>query len=250
MSIPFTIIVPGYFNHILGVLGLLLLWKLHQIQVKTGRIEAVDFWARSGIRMFIHVTPGDLKACPSCQEANGKVFSPANVGKKKFSPLSRPCTNTEGCRCLLVGLYGGWPDAQRLLLRLKAKPTSVQLSDEELKKLLGGSWERYSGAAGDRIPVHLLEAMLLESKDPEAAIFRYRFVEENARRDRDFPFVVHSFIRQSELLERVGRLQEAMASVDRFLKIYDGKRRALNLPIDGSYSAMSNRKKRLRTVLK
>jgi len=92
--------------------------------------------------------------------------------------------------------------------------------------------------------------MLLESKDPEAAIFRYRFVEENARRDRDFPFVVHSFIRQSELLERVGRLQEAMASVDRFLKIYDGKRRALNLPIDGSYSAMSNRKKRLRTVLK
>ncbi|TLY15731.1 MAG: hypothetical protein E6K67_10115, partial [Nitrospirae bacterium] len=80
MSIPFTIVVPEYFNHILGVLGLLLLWKLHQIQVKTGRIEAVDFWARSGIRMFIHVTPGDQKACPSCQEANGKVFSPANVG--------------------------------------------------------------------------------------------------------------------------------------------------------------------------
>ena len=250
MSIPFTIVVPDYFNHILAVLGLLLLWKLHQIQVKTGRIEAVDFWARSGIRMFIHVTPGDLKACPSCQEANGMVFSPARVGKKKFSPLGQPCTNPQGCRCLLVGLYGGWPDAQRLLLRLNGKPKSVQLSDEELKKLLGGSWERYSGAAGDRIPVHLLEAMRLESKDPEAAIFRYRFVEENARRDRDFPFVVHSFMRRSELLESVGRAQDALASVEQFLKIYDGKRKTLHLPIDGSYSAMSARGTRLRTALK
>jgi hypothetical protein len=48
----------------------------------------------------------------------------------------------------------------------------------------------------------------------------------------------------------MGRVQEALASVEQFLKIYDGKRKALNLPIDGSYSAMSNRKKRLRTVIK
>ena len=250
MTLPFTIVVPEYFNHILGILGLLLLWKLHEIQVHMGRIEAVDFWDRSGIRMFVHVTPSDHKACPACEEASGKVFLPRTVAKKNFKPLNRPCANSEGCRCLLVGLYGGWPDAQRVLMTLKGKSGGVQLSAEELKKMLGGPWERYAGAAGDRIPVHLLEAMVLESKDPEAAIFRYRFVEENARRDRDFPFVVHSYMRQSDLLERGGRLQEALATVEQFLKIYDAKRKALNLPIDGSYSAMSNRKTHLRAVLK
>jgi hypothetical protein len=243
-----TIILPSYFNHIIAVLGLLLVWKLHALQVRMGRIQAVDFWARSGIRMFIHITPSDVKACPACVEASGRVFHPSSVGKKKFQPLSKPCTSPGTCRCLLVGLYGGWPDAQGLLARL-ANTKMLHLSFEDLKHLLRGPWEKYAGASGDRIPVHLLEAMQMEASDPEGAIFRYRFVQENARRERDFPFVVHSFMRQSDLLEAAGRRREAMAVIDEFLKVYQAKKKPLDFASDHSYNAMSERKALLLAAL-
>jgi hypothetical protein len=244
-----TIIVPSYFNHIMAVLGLLLVWKLHALQVRVGRIQAVDFWARSGIRMFIHITPTDTKSCPACVEASGMVFHPSAVGKKNFKPLSKPCTSPSACRCLLVGLYGGWPDAQGLLARL-GKSKMLQISGEDLTRLLGGPWERYPGASGDRIPVHLLEAMQMEASDPEGAIFRYRFIQENAKRERDFPFVVHSFIRQTDLLETAGRRREALAVVDQFLKVYQSKKKTLNLASDNSYNAMSKRKASLLAALR
>jgi len=169
--------------------------------------------------------------------------------KKKFKPLSKPCTSPGGCRCLLIGLYGGWPDAQDLLARL-AKSKMLQLSGEDLKQLLGGPWERHHGASGDRIPVHLLEAMQMETSDPEGAIFRYRFVQENARRERDFSFVVHSFMRESDLLEAAGRRSEALAVVEQFLKVYQSKKKALNLASDNSYNAMSKRKASLLAALR
>ncbi len=45
-----TIIIPTYFNPIMGVLGLLLVWKLYDLQVRMGRVHAVNFWAPSRIR--------------------------------------------------------------------------------------------------------------------------------------------------------------------------------------------------------
>jgi hypothetical protein len=244
-----TIIIPDYFNHILAILGLLLVWKLHTLQVRMGRIQAVDFWARNGTRMFIHITPTDVKACPACVEASGRVFHPSAVGKKKFKALSKPCRNPSACRCLLIGFYGGWPDAQALLARL-AQSKMLELSDDDLKRLLAGPWERHPGASGDRIPVHLLEAMQMETSDPEGAIFRYRFVQENARRERDFPFVVHSFMRQSDLLETAGRRREALAVVDQFLKVYQSKKKTLTLASDNSYNTMSKRKMSLLAALR
>jgi hypothetical protein len=250
MTVPFTIVVPDYFNHLLAILGLLLVWKLHAIQVEVGRIEAVDFWDRSGIRLFIHVTPSDPQACPACQEANGLTLLPRIVAKKKFKALRQPCTNPNGCRCLLVGLYGGWPDAQRVLGRLRTHSGRLQLSSVELTQLLGGPWERYAGAAADRIPVHLLEAMLAEGKDPEAAIFRYRFVEEQAKRERDFPFVVHSFKRESDLLQKSGRLKEALDAVERFFRTYDAKKLSTNLSSESDLTTMTQRRTHLMQVLK
>lgn len=42
--------VPEYFPYLLGILGLLLIWELHQIQVTAGRINASNFWDLSGIQ--------------------------------------------------------------------------------------------------------------------------------------------------------------------------------------------------------
>ena len=249
MILPVTIIVPAYFNELLAVFGLLLAWKLHEIRVQAGLIHAVDFWDRSGIRMFVHVTPSDHTACPACQEANGTVFLPTLVRKTKFKALSKPCTNPSGCRCLLVGLYGGWPDAQRLVNRVRVRPRMVRLSSSELTTILSGPWERYAGSAADRIPIHLLEAMLIEGKDPEAASFRYRFVESNAKRDQDFSYVLHAFVRQSEMLERQGRLKEALDVVDRFFQVYETKRKTINLASDSNFIVMSNRKAQLKKVV-
>ena len=50
-----TVIIPSYFYPIMGVLGLLLIWKLHEIQVRMGRIQAVNFWARAGTRRRVVV---------------------------------------------------------------------------------------------------------------------------------------------------------------------------------------------------
>ena len=49
--------------YLLAILGLLALWGFHEMQVRAGRIQAVDFWDRSGIRMFIHITPKDGHIC-------------------------------------------------------------------------------------------------------------------------------------------------------------------------------------------
>jgi len=100
------ITIPDILPYLLAILGLLLLWQLHNMQVQAGHIKTVDSWDRSGIRLFLHVTPEDSHACVACREANGMAFLPAVVASHKFRPLAKTCTNPGGCRCLLVGLYG------------------------------------------------------------------------------------------------------------------------------------------------
>ena len=110
--------LPDTYPYLMGVLGLTLIWKFHDLQVKHGRIKAVDVWKRSGIRMFVHVTPNDANACPHCREADGLAFLPAVVASKKFTALGEPCANPTGCRCLLVGLYGAWKEAVAVQVQL------------------------------------------------------------------------------------------------------------------------------------
>ena len=236
--------------YLLGILGLLALWVFHEMQVRAGRIQAVDFWDRSGIRMFIHITPKDGNICPVCLEANGKAFLPIVAAKKKFTPLHGACSSPSGCRCLLVGLYGGWPEARRLLEQLKAKPTAkgLQLSEKELDSLLGGQWAQGISGSVDRISVHVLEAMRDEGSNPETAIQRYRFVAENSKSDRDLKFVVPAFLRLADLLERAGRHEEALRVVDPFLKTFSEKNKGRHGPTDEQLALMSLRKTRLMTA--
>ena len=66
---PASLVIPDIMPYLLGVLGLLLVWQFYKLQVLAGRIQAVDFWDRSGTRMFIHSTVQDEHACGPCQEA-------------------------------------------------------------------------------------------------------------------------------------------------------------------------------------
>jgi hypothetical protein len=239
-----------FIPYLLSLLGLLALWVFHEMQVRAGRIQAVDFWDRSGIRMFIHITPKDGHICPVCLEAIGKAFLPYVASKKKFTALNGPCTNPSGCRCLLVGLYGGWPEARRLLERLKSQATSkaVQLSEKELDALLGGQWAQGVSATMDRISMHMVEAMRNEGSNPDIAIQRYRFVLDNAKSERDSRFLLPAYLRLVDLLERAGQHAEALEIVDRFLRAYGDKTKGPFAPNEQQLTVMALRKTRLMTA--
>ncbi len=132
------LVIPEVTLPSISILGLLLIWQYYRNQILVGRIYAVDFWELSGVRMFMVAASWDGQACPSCQEAHGTVFLPSLVTKKNVTLLPHLCSNLMGCRCLVVGLYGGWPEADRLVLRLRehGKNKSLKLTEREFEELL------------------------------------------------------------------------------------------------------------------
>ena len=66
--------------YLLGVLGLLMTWELHDLEVRAGRIKGLDIsdpaairrWLRSysGMHLYIHATPNDHDACDACRKAD------------------------------------------------------------------------------------------------------------------------------------------------------------------------------------
>ena len=128
-----ALIVPEIVPYMAGLLALLVVWEYHQILVLKGRIQAIDIFDRSGIRMYIHVAPSNNDTCSSCQDLHGRIFLPSMVAKRLSDPSQGHCTHPSGCRCLLIGLYGAWPEGRRLVDRLRtAKRKPVKLNDEEL----------------------------------------------------------------------------------------------------------------------
>ncbi len=240
--------IPDFIPYFLAILALLLLWKFHTLQVRIGRIHAMDIWDRSGIRMFIYATPRDNGACPACRAADGRVFLSSLVAAKKFSAMSSPCTNPSGCRCFLVGVYGGWPEAQALFGLLKAQSGMVRLSQDDLIALVNGRGRPGPGASADEVSGRLLEALLDEGSDPDAAILGYHYIIEHAERESDVLCVIPSFFRVSDLLERVGRPADALPIVERFLTEYD--RRSGTAATESQLVMMKARQTRLRMTIK
>lgn len=242
-----NIVIPEVMPYLLGILGLLLIWQFHRLQVMAGRIQAVDFWDRSGIRMFLHSCAHDDDACPACREASGTVFLPSVGTKKNFSTLDSPCTNPAGCRCLVVGLYGGWPEAHRLVeyLRKKVRKKHLKLTEQAMGNLLGGDWEKTVSGTADRISIHMVEAMRLQGTEPEGALFRYRFVVNEATAGRDLHFVVPAYMRLTETLERLGRVEEGLEVIKDFEQRYAGKKPVAPFPTEAQRGHMSIRKSRL-----
>lgn len=247
-----AIIIPDIVPSLFAVLSLLLLWELHNIQVNAGRILAIDLWDRSGIRLFIHVTPCDSQTCSACLATYGLAMLPRTAaGKKAFASSRGRCTNPSGCRCLLVGLYGAWPEARALLKRLQAQGPgeSIQLAGQELTTLVQGPWEQSLSAAMDRVSVLMLEATQEEQSRPDAAIFKYRQVIAKAKTDRDVPFLPPAYLRATDLLEQQGRYKDALALIDRFERTpVLGTRAARLSPAQTQRHVLTARKARLRAA--
>ncbi len=72
---------------LMGILGLLMTWELHDLGVRAGRIQALDISDPSVVRTWIrnhssaltsiYATPEDSSSCNACREAGPTVFSAA-----------------------------------------------------------------------------------------------------------------------------------------------------------------------------
>ncbi len=218
MQLLQTLIISDLAMYLFAVLGLLLLWQFHQIQVLNGRIYAVDFWDISGIRILFHISMLDTQACRTCRQAHGTAFLPSLATKKDFSSLEHPCSSPEGCRCLIVGLYGGWPEANNLIkfLRKHGKKQAIKLEHQQVEELLKGPWQKSVSAAEDRLTLYMLDGIFKEKKNPAESIQHYRQVINEASGARDLRLLVPAFLRLSELLEKSNQFHESLAITKQF----------------------------------
>lgn len=242
--------LPETYPYLMALLGLTVIWKFHDMQVKAGRIKAKDIFERSGVRMFLHATPGDAQACLACKESTNFVFLPGLVASKKFTPQDKPCTNPSGCRCVMVGLYGGWAQALSALAAAKKNGGKTRLSDSDLKALLDKSSEARAGASADRISLRMLNALRAEGSQAETAIEHYRYILSHAEEDRDLALMVPTYLRLSELLEKSGKASEALDLVEQCLRDYGEKKKGPDAPTDAQRAALNTRKNLLAAKVK
>ncbi len=246
------LVVSDVALYLVAVLGLLIVWQYHQIQVLSGRIYAVDFWDVSGIRMLIHLAVLDDQTCSSCRDGHGTVFLPSLSTKRNFSSLEAPCSNAEGCRCLVIGLYGGWPEANRLVqfLRKNAKKTAVQLDEPQLAEFFKDPWKEGLSAAGDRLSIHMLQGMKCEPSHPEQASQHYQEVINNASGARDLRLVVPAFLRIVKTLERLNRFNEAIDYIRDFEIRFSKKKSSFYYPTGEQRWWMATMKSQLQKMNK
>ena len=216
-QIPFSSEITIY---ALAILALLALWGFHQMQVRSGRIQAIDLFDRSVVRFYVYVIPDDSPLCEVCAPARGRVFPSFLVGKKGFSPLEERCKGTAHCQGYLIGLYGGWMEAREVVARLQhiSKKTVMRLSHEELCAVVKGEWNKSVSADTDRINVHMLEGLCFEKDDMTLAIAGYRYVIERAKETRHRSLVVPAYLRLIGLLLRSGSEDEARQTIQQFEK--------------------------------
>lgn len=235
---------PDVTVYLMAILGLLAVWQYYQMQIMAGRILAVDIFDRSGIRMYVYVTPHDDHICEVCASSHGRVFLPSQVAKKKFSPLTERCRRSSPCTGVLVGLYGAWLEARGVLehLRKNAKKGGIQLSSEEVRALVNGQWERCISADTDRLGIHLIEAVSYEKINPEVSIGSYRYVINEVKEVRHLMCLVPAYIRLLQLLLRAGEEAEALETIERFEGRFPSTKRGPHFPSDESAGDHENEK--------
>src|SRR5215467_1128332 len=204
----------------LAIVALLGLWLFHQVQVRSGRIQAIDLFDRSVVRFYIYVVPEDSPVCEVCGQAQVRVFLSSLVGKKGFSPLEEKCKGTTPCQGYLIGLYGGWLEAREVVARLQqiSKKTVMRLSSEELSAMAKGEWNKSVSADTDRINMHMLEGLCFEKGNMNLASTGYRYVIERAKEDRHRSLIVPASLRLIGLLVRAGSEDEARQAIQLFEK--------------------------------
>ena len=244
-------VISSLLPYLCGILGLLLLWQYHQKQVLAGRIQAIDIFDRSGIRMYVFATPDDGQVCNACWEANGMVCLPSQVANKDFVPRSGPCANSGRCTIVMAAMYGGWLEGRNVVHRLRAAGTkgSLKLSVQELSELLKGNWEQSVSATTDRLAVLMLAALSGEKKNPDAAVNAYRLAISEAKEVHDLPLVVPAYLRLAEILVNGSRTDEALAVIQEFEERYPrgGRTRPYD-PTETQRGLMAIKKSRLKSA--
>jgi len=245
-----SIVLPDFLPYLLAIFGLLVLWQYHQLRVMKGRILAIDIFDRSGIRMYLYVVADDQQSCEVCRSAHGTVFPPSSVMKKQFSPIKGTCKNPTGCIGFLVGLYGAWPEAHRIIqrLRLSRKREPIQLEQDELMEMILGPWERSISANTDRLSIYVLEAVLGDCSNPKPAMDKYRHALEHAKEVRHMPLIVPAYFRLVELLTRQGQTAEALHFIEQFEKRYKGKKSGPYAPTEKELALMTLKKSHLKNA--
>lgn len=238
---------PDVTMYLIAILGLLVIWQYYQMQIMAGRILAIDIFDRSGIRMYIYATPNDDAVCSVCAESNGRVFSPSQVAKKGFSPLSDMCKRPVPCPGVLIGLYGAWLEARGVLERLRAnlKRGGIQLSPEELRAMVNGQWERSISAETDRLAVHMLEALAYEKINQAVSLVGYRYVIDEVKEVRHLLFLVPAYMRLVQLLIRAGESTKALEVIERFETRFPPTKRGPHFPTDEQREMLKTKKAHL-----
>ena len=225
-----TLNIPEEIRNYLAILGLLLCWKLHGIEVRRKRAIISQ--------LYICLSRNDPETCDRCRMAHLNVFSgrmAREVG------LRIHCSNPLGCRCALIPITLQWPVAKRLRRQVRRKRGSLPLSEEDLQDLLreGGSLSDH-----DRLTETVLLAMLAEKTNPEAALQAYR---EAIAEDPETSIALlqaAAYIRMAEILEQSGDVREALQVTRDFLKAFSEKERYYLLT-KPQYNGMLARQKRL-----
>jgi len=233
--------------YLVVILSLLVLWQYYQMQIMAGRILAIDIFDRSGIRMYLYVTPEGEETCEVCAASNGQVFLPSQVAKKGCSSVAGSCQRSTPCLGVLVGLYGGWLEARGVLEQLRAnrRKGSRQLSAEEMRALVNGQWERCISAETDRLGIHMIEAIAYEKINPGVSIAGYRHVVDEAKEIRHLLFLVPAYLRLVALMVRTGKGAEALELIERFEKRFPPTKRGPHFPTDEQREIMRVRKTHL-----
>jgi hypothetical protein len=250
METTASIVLPDFLPYLLAIFGLLVLWQYYQLRVMKGRILAVDIFDRSGIRLYLYAVADNLQACEVCRAAHGTVFPPSEVMKRQFSPIKGICKSPDRCIGFLVGLYGAWPEANRIVerLRLSRKREPIQLGQDELQEVILGPWEQSISANTDQISIYVLEAVLGDCANPSPAMDKYRHTLENAKEVRHMPLIVPAYFRLVELLTAQGRTAEALHFIEQFEKRYKGKKSVPHAPTEKQFGLMKIKKSYLKNA--
>lgn len=245
-----SIVLPDFLPYLLAIFGLLVLWQYYQLRVMKGRILAIDIFDRSGIRMYVYAVTDDLQACEVCRSAHGTVFPPSEVMKSQFSPIKGTCKSPGRCIGFLVGLYGAWSEANRIVerLQLSRRREPIQLDQDELREMTLGPWERSISANTDRFGINILEAVLGDCANPNPAMDKYRHILEYAKEVRHMPLIVPAYFRLLELLTTQGHTTEALQLIEQFEKRYKGKKSGPYAPTEKQLSLMKIKKSHLKNT--
>jgi hypothetical protein len=207
---------PDFLHSLIAILVLLVVWQYYKLQVISGRVLAVDIFDRSATRMYVYAVA--KSACHQCAATHGRVYLPSVVAKPGFSPQEIPCPNPVPCTAVLVGLYGAWEEARKILeqLRINHKKGCLTLAEPEFQGLLNGAWERSISADTDRLSIYMLTAIEDESAKQDLAVGHYGYILKHAREVRHLPLLVPAYLQIVHLLAKANRWSEVESYIDQF----------------------------------